>query len=123
MKSAKLVVGILMIILAVFIVFQSMVVGVGNSLANNHQTSGSGGFLVAICYLVAGIVYIVAHKSVKLGGDITNLIILLLAWLFGISSAGSYSDLNVWAWLAFIIGVGFFVWHLLGNRSNKTSVQ
>ncbi|KRM98571.1 hypothetical protein FC24_GL001165 [Loigolactobacillus rennini DSM 20253] len=111
--------GIMMIILAVFIFFQSAVAGMGNALANNNESGGSAGVIAAIGYLIAGIVYIVVHKSNKLSGDIVNLIILLLVWLMGISGAGSYGDLTVWAWLAFIIGVGFFVWHYLINRKNK----
>ena len=56
MKTTKLVVGILMIVLAVIIALQSMAAGLGNAMSNNGETSGSLGFLLAIFYLVVGIV-------------------------------------------------------------------
>lgn len=119
MKTTKLVVGILMIVLSAFIVFQSTAAGLGDALENNHGTSGSGGILVAILYLVAGIVYLATKSKSSLGGDVANLILLLIAWIIGVSNAGTYSDLVIWSWLAFIIGVGFFIWHLLKNKKSK----
>ncbi|KRL39160.1 hypothetical protein [Liquorilactobacillus uvarum] len=122
MKTTKLVAGILMIVLSVFIGFQSMAVGLGDALENNNNTSGSGGIIVAILFLVAGIVYLATKSKKKLGGDIANLILLLIAWIIGLSNIGVYSDLVIWSWLAFIIGVGFFIWHLVKNKKlkNKT---
>lgn len=122
MKTTKLVAGILMIVLSVFIGFQSMAVGLGDALENNNNTSGSGGIIVAILFLVAGIVYLATKSKKKLGGDIANLILLLIAWIIGLSNIGVYSDLVIWSWLAFIIGVVFFIWHLVKNKKlkNKT---
>lgn len=97
-----------------------MFAGVGNALSGNNQVSGSVGVFAAIGYLAAGIVYLASRKSAKLGGDIANLIILLIVWILGVANAGDYADLMVWSWLALIIGVCFFVWHLLANRkANK----
>lgn len=118
MKTTKLVVGILMIVFSVFIFFQASVVGLGNAVTANGQTSGSSGVLLAIMYLASGIVYIATRKKDGLGGDIAGLVMMLIAALMGFN-AGSYSDLMVWAWLAFIIGVGFFAWHLYINKKNK----
>lgn len=118
MKTTKLVVGILMIVLSVFIIFQSSVAGIGNAVADNGQTSGSSGMLLAVMYLASGIVYICTRKKDGLGGDIAGLVMMIIAALMGFN-AGSYSDLVIWAWLAFIIGVGFFVWHLIVNKKTK----
>lgn len=118
MKTTKLVVGILMIVLSVFIFFQSSVAGLGNAMTANGQTSGSSGVLLAIMYLASGIVYICTRKKNGLGGDIAGLVMMIIAALMGFN-AGSYSDLVIWAWLAFIIGVGFFVWHLMVNKKAK----
>lgn len=111
MKTTKLVFGILMIVLAFFILVQSMVAGLGNSISNNGQTSGSTGVLMALIYLVAGIVYISTKKAKKLTADIINAVILALGWLLAIANSGSFGDLNVWGWLALIIGLGFLLWH------------
>ncbi|KRN31649.1 hypothetical protein QS460_04235 [Liquorilactobacillus mali] len=122
MKTTKLVFGILMIVLSVFIGLQSMVAGLGNSLESNHQHGGSAGILVAVLYLVAGIVYLATKSTKKLGGDIANFILLALAWLLGVSNAGSYGDLTVWGWLALIIGALFLIWHIFSNKKSKNTV-
>lgn len=118
MKVTKLVIGIIQIILSVFIVFQAAAVGVdkisGNSIT--HLSGGSAGILCAILYLATGIVYICTHNKERMGGDITCLIMMLIAWFVAITNASKFSDLMLWGWIAFIIGVGFFVWHLILNR-------
>lgn len=119
MKTTKLVVGIIMIVLGVIIFFQSMLAGVGNAIASSNSHSGAAGLLVALLYIASGIVYIVTRKNLKLGGDIAGLIMMLVAWMFGAFNVGIYEDLQVWAWLAFIIGIVFFVWHLIANKKNQ----
>jgi len=119
MKVTKLVVGILQIAIAVFIVFQSMAVGIGHAMENSSDTGGTAGMITAILFLTTGIVYISTRKSPKLGGDIAGLVMMLFTWLFAITNAHDYSDLQIWGWLAFIIGVGFFVWHLIANKKAK----
>ena len=121
MKVTKLVVGILQIVIAVFIVFQSMAVGIGHAMENSKDAGGSAGMITAILFLVTGIVYIATRKSPKLGGDIAGLIMMLITWIFAITNAHDYSDLQIWGWLAFIIGVGFFVWHLIANKKAKNA--
>lgn len=119
MKITKLVVGILQIVLAVYIVFQSIAVGIGHAMENSSDTGGTAGMITAILFLTTGIVYISTRKSPKLGGDIAGLVMMLLTWLFAITNAHDYSDLQIWGWLAFIIGVGFFVWHLIVNKKSQ----
>lgn len=118
MKVSKLVAGILLIVLSVFIVFQSGVAGLGNAISGNGQVSGSAGVLLAIMFLASGIVYLATRKKTSLGGDIACMIMLVIAALMGWTNAGSYSDLLIWSWLGFIVGVGFFVWHLLVNKKS-----
>ncbi|MGL4875794.1 MAG: hypothetical protein ACRC30_14215 [Clostridium sp.] len=96
MKTWKLVSGILSIILSVFVVFQSMIAGLGNSLEANGQVGGSAGVLVAILLLAGGIVSIVVRKGSK-GGNITLIVIFGIAALCGFTMAGDYGDLNIWA--------------------------
>lgn len=120
MKTTKLVVGIIMILLGVIISFQSMLAGVGNAIASSSSHSGTAGFLVALLYITAGIVYIATRKNAKLSGDIAGLIMMVIAWMFGAFNVGAYGDLQVWAWLALIIGAMFFIWHFLANRKAVT---
>ena len=96
MQVWKLVSGILSIIMSVFVTFQSSIAGLGNALAENGEVSGSAGLMVAILMLTGGIVSIVTRKGGK-GGAIALVIIFGLAALLGVSNAGSYADLNIWA--------------------------
>ena len=105
MKTLKLVIGILCMALAIFVVFQSCAAGVGNALADNGESGGTGGLLVAILMVTGGVVMLVTRKQTKKGGSVASMIIFLLAAVIGWISAGSYSDLNVWAWLCMITAV------------------
>ncbi len=116
MKVTKLILGILMIIFSVIIFFQASIAGLGNSLQNNGEFSGTAGIFLAFLWLASGITYLATKSRSKLGGDIACLIMLAIAWLLGISNAGSYSDLYVWSWAGLIIGLGFFIWHFIKNR-------
>ena len=107
MKTAKLVIGIVSIVLSVFVLFQSCAAGVGNAIANNGETSGSSGLFVAICLLIAGIVGIAARTSK--GGAIASGIIYALGGLMGASNVGTYKDLAVWSVLSFIFAVVFIL--------------
>ncbi|WP_367342263.1 hypothetical protein [Limosilactobacillus sp.] len=119
MKVTKLVLGIIMIILGVIIFFQSMLVGVGNAIEASNSHSGASGIFVAVLYIATGIVYIATRKMEKMGGDIAGLVMMIIVWLLGAFNVGIYKDLQVWAWLGLILGVMFFVWHLLANRKEE----
>lgn len=93
----KLVSGILSIILFLLVSLQSCVVGVGNALEENGETSGSSGILLAVLMLAGGIVSIASRKSTGKGGNIALIILFGLAALIGFVGAGSYSDLVVWS--------------------------
>lgn len=93
MKTWKLVSGIISIILSVFVVFQSMMVGLANALEESGQSSGSAGLIVSICMLCGGIVSIVSRKNNSKGTNIALIILFGLATLTGFVLAGNYSDL------------------------------
>ncbi|MCY1715229.1 hypothetical protein [Caproiciproducens galactitolivorans] len=107
MKTAKLVIGIVSIVLSVFVLFQSCAAGIGNAIANNGETSGSSGLFVAICLLIAGIVGIAARTAK--GGAIASGIVYALGGLIGASNVGTYKDLAIWSVLSFIFAVVFIL--------------
>ncbi|MFD1418484.1 hypothetical protein [Companilactobacillus keshanensis] len=120
MKIAKLVVGIILIVLSPFIVFQSIAALFVSTVSKNGSASGPAGVLMAFAFLVSGIVYIVTHNSTKLGGDIANAIILVLFGAIAMFSAGNtFGDLIIWIWIGFIIGLGFLIWHYILHLSAK----
>ncbi len=97
MKTWKLVSGILSIILFVLVTFQSCAAGVGNALAENGESSGSGGIIVAIMLLAGGIVSISTRESEGKGGNIALIVLFGIGALVGFTLAGSFADLNIWA--------------------------
>lgn len=105
MKVAKLVTGILSIILSVLVLLQSCAAGVSNALEENGEVGGSAGFFVAIGLLAAGIVSIATRGSSKKGGSIACVVIYFLAAILGFTGAGSYSDLIIWSVLCAACGI------------------
>lgn len=115
MKTWKLVSGILSIILFFMVSFQSCAVGIGNTLSESGEVSGSAGIIVAIMLLSGGIVSIATRNGGK-GGNIALIVLFGIATLFGYALAGSFSDLNIWAtWC--LINVVFAVITLIKNKN------
>lgn len=109
MKTAKLVIGIISMVLSVLVMFQSCAAGVVNSIESNGEISGSAGFMVAIFFIIAGIVGIATRNSEKKGGSLTAAGFYLAAALFGSTLAGNYADLYFWAFLAWAFGATYIV--------------
>lgn len=84
MKTWKLVSGIISIVLFAFVIFQSCAAGISNSLAENGESGGSAGLIVAIILLAGGIVSIAKH-DLKISQIIKN---------SGISQSYAYEILN-----------------------------
>lgn len=115
MKTWKLVSGILSIILFFMVSFQSCAVGIGNTLSESGEVSGSAGIIVAIMLLSGGIVSIATRNGGK-GGNIALIVLFGIAALFGYTLAGSFSDLNIWAtWC--LINVVLAVIALVKNKN------
>lgn len=108
MKTAKLVLGIVSIVLSVVVLFQSCAAGLGSALTNNNKdTSGGSGIVVGLFFIVAGIVAIAAKKSK--GGAIAATVIYALAGIIGIASNGIFKDLLVWGIISLIFAVFFAI--------------
>lgn len=93
----KLVSGILSMVLFLLVSLQSCAAGAYNALSNNGESSGSGGIVLAILMLSGGIVSVATRKSRGNGGNIALIVLFCLASLIGFATAGSYGDLNIWA--------------------------
>lgn len=117
MKTWKLVSGILSMILFAVVALQSCAAGLGNAIAENGESSGSGGILLAILMLAGGIVSVATRKSEGKGGNIALIILFGLAALFGFVLAGSFTDLNIWAGWCVINAVLAII--ALINKSKK----
>ncbi len=121
MKIWKLVSGIISIVLFAFVTFQSCAAGVANALAENGESSGSAGIVVAIMLLAGGIVSIAVRNGGK-GGNIALIVIFIIPAIIGFSMAGSYVDLNIWAgWCA--LNAVLAVVDIFVNKNNKTQEE
>lgn len=97
MKIWKLVSGILSICFFMLVIFQSCAAGISNALSENGESSGTGGLLLALFMLVAGIVSVATHKNHGVGGNIAVIILNCTGAFFGIVLAGGFGDLPIWA--------------------------
>lgn len=102
---ARTVLGILSIILFVLVMLQSCAAGLGNALSDNGEVSGSAGFICAINLLVAGLIVLVARKTVKKAPMIVAAVLMFLNLFYSQVMAGSYKDLVIWGFLSFAFGL------------------
>lgn len=123
MKTFKLVAGILCIVLSVLITFQSCAMGVANTLSDNGEVGGSGGFILAVMMMAGGIVMIATRSSKKRGGTIACLCLFLLAAAIGAMCAGSYSDLYIWSGLCLVLAVIQVIQLLRDRKKDKVTEQ
>lgn len=119
MKTWKLVSGILSIVLFVVVAFQSCAAGIGNAIAENGESSGSGGIIVAIMMLSGGIVSIATRKSEGKGGNIALIVLFGIAALCGFTLAGSFADLNIWAAWCLINAILAVIAMVKGNKRKE----
>ena len=105
MKIAKLVTGIISIILCLLVTFQSCAAGLSNTLNGTGEVSGSAGIFLAILMLTGGIVFIASRNSTGKSGSIAAAILYIIAAIIGMTSAGSFSDLKIWAVWCLLCGV------------------
>lgn len=105
MKTSKLVLGIITIVLSCLVTLQSCAVGVANTMDGGKETSGTSGVFVAILMLSGAIVMIATRTSQNIGGSVADIIIYALAALIGFSDSGSYKDLIIWGFLCLILAI------------------
>lgn len=121
MKTAKLIIGIISIVLTFLVLFQSCAAGICDALMEEGGTSGSAGLFVAILMFIAGIVAIATRSS--RGGGIFCTIVYGIAGLIGILMHGIFQDLIIWGALCLIFAVIFLlsVLKMKGKTTNDTS--
>lgn len=118
MKNSKLVIGIITLVLALLVMFQSCAAGLGNALEENGEVGGSAGFLLAICFIVAGILAIVMRKK-NSGGVYVAAGFYIGGGLIGMMLAGSYSDLYIWSGISIVFGIVFIIFNIMARRKER----
>lgn len=117
--TGKLTISIISIVLFFLVAFQSCGAGMANAMTSNGESSGSFGFIVALFMLIAGIVGITTKSSTKKLGSISCIILYWFSFIIAYIGAGTFSDLKIWGFIAFVFGVV----HLLSiSHSAKTVI-
>ncbi len=114
MKTWRLVSGIISIVLTILVLFQSCAAGAVNTIEGNGEVGGSAGVIVAFLLLAGGIVSVATRKGSK-GGSIAMIVLFGLAALLGLTMAGGYGDLRIWAFWCLICAVLAIVSLVKGN--------
>ena len=100
MKTTRMIIGIISMVLFIIVALQSCAAGIGNTIADNGEVSGSAGGMLAICMLIAGIIAVAARKTKA--GTIVALCFYVFGGLIGLANVGTYSDLKIWSSLSLI---------------------
>ena len=108
-STGRLSIGIISIVLFALVSFQSCAVGISNSLEKSNATSGSDGFVFAICILIAGIIGICTRNSSGKIGAIISCIFYWFGSLMTIGTGDTFGDLPVWGVVSFAFGIVFLI--------------
>ena len=122
MKAAKLISGIISIVLCALVLFQSCAAGLSNAMQSNGESGGSAGLVLALCMLIAGIVGIATRNMSGNGGPITSAIFYLFGAIVGFAGAGSYTDLTVWSVIS-VVFCAIYVVSIFKNRKPNNNTE
>lgn len=116
MKTTRLILGIITIVLFVIIAFQSCAAGVVNSINQSNDVGGGAGLIVAFLSLIAGIVAVATRSSV--GGAYTSAGFYLVSGIIGMTNSDVYKNLSIWSSLFIIFGIVFII---AGRKTSKNA--
>lgn len=121
MKTTRLILGIITIVLFVIILFQSCAAGMVNTVGKSSDAGGSAGIFVAFLSLIAGIIAVAARSSA--GGSMTAGAFYMITAITGISNSNVYKDLSVWGGLYFIFSLFFIISGIKQRKNKKKAIE
>ena len=118
MKTSRLVLGIISMVLFLIIMFQSCAAGVVEVIDENEESTASvAGVFVALMLLTTGIVAVCTRKSIP-GGFVCGGL-YLLAGIIGLAGHGIYEDLIVWSIVSIIFAIVFIIESIIMIKKAK----
>ena len=108
-SAGRLVVGIILFVMSMFILFQSCDAGLVNAWEESSDMGGTAGILVVILMISTGVIAICTRNSASKGGPGTCAGLLFLAAVIGFCNAGVFSDLAVWSVVNIAFGIIFLI--------------
>ena len=122
MKTTRLCIGIISMVLFMFIMFQSCAVGIGEAITGDEGGGASSGVAVAWLMLIAGIVGVCTRKGIV--GAYVAAGFYALAGIIGLSSIGSiFADLVIWGVLNIVFAIVFVLGGMLTKKAINASNQ
>ena len=110
MQTARLIVSIIMLVLSIFVLFQSAAVGMANSIDNPTGDDGTIGLMFGLSMIVFGIIGIATKNTKSFKTLLTvGLIMVLVGVYCAVIYSGRYGDLKVWGWVMSIFGLIFSI--------------
>lgn len=119
-STARIVIGIFMLVLSVMVLFQSCAAGMVNVAEGNKDAfDGMIGFCVSLCMIAFGIISIATRRtrsyiSLRVVATISAIIFILVSFVYN----GIYSDLKIWG---FLFGVYSVIFSLSSNAIQKNN--
>ena len=122
MKTARLCIGIISMVLFLVITLQSCAVGIGEAITGEGTDGSSSGAAVAWLLLIGGIIGVCTRKGV-IGAYVTAAF-YALAGLLGVTANTSiYGDLVIWGVLSLIFAAIFVLGGILTKKAIKESLS
>lgn len=107
--TAKLILGIISIVISPIILIQSCAAGLISAISDSADGSGSAGFIVSLFLLVSGIIAVCARKAVSKAPWIIAAVLLWINYFLAKVLGGSFGDLIIWGFISFLIGVFYLI--------------
>ena len=105
MKIIKLILGILCILLAGFVAFQSFFLGSGNALFKPLEVSGTIAIIIIALMSICGLTMTFTFRSSGVGGEMFCILLLSLATVAGVLFRGNIPELRPWTWICLALDV------------------
>ena len=105
MKIFKLIVGILCILLAGFVAFQSFYLGSGSAIFKPLEISGTIAIIIIVLLVLCGLTTASTFRSRGVGGEVFCILLLSLATVAGVLFRGSIPELRLWTGICLALDV------------------
>ena len=120
-KIPRLILGIVSILLSLLIAVESGAAGLINVLSGNEELSGTAGFILAICFFVAGIITICLKGQKFKAAFLTPAGFYIIGAFLAAANVGTYTDLVIWAILSGVFGSLLLLFMFLASETNKAA--
>lgn len=116
MKLAKIVAGIAFMIMSFIIMIQYQFQSFFKALSGSIELGASASVVLALAFLVAGIIYLVTYNRHKVLSTVIASLVLIIAGIYGIMHSFLFPGLIIWSWVGIIIGVIIVIAQLVYNH-------